>query len=246
MKNRALSATPILECERKLYEMAVAEGHFTSVDNIASYTDSLFKWVNFADLTVLDIGAGRGFFSLAAACRGARTVISLEPEADGSTTGVSHVFERFRERLKLDNVVLQPCSLSEFEPGNQRFDVVLLHHSINHLNEDACMQLRSNPQAYADYLAIFQKIHALSNPNAHLIVSDCARLNLYPLLGLHNRYVPTIEWHKHQDPLTWSKLLRRCGFDDPVIRWDRFGRYPMNRFTAFFFTSLFCLTMKRI
>lgn len=234
-----------IENERKLCEMAVDEGYYISVDNISRYLDYLFKDVDFQDRTVLDIGAGRGFFSFAAACRGARTVVSLEPEADGSSANASHTYERYRERLKLDNVILRSCTLSEFENAGSNFDVVILHHSINHLNEDACIKIKSNPEAYAGYVKLFEKIYSLSNPNAHLIVSDCARYNFYPLLGLRNRYVPTIEWHKHQDPSTWINLLQRCGFDKPIVRWDRFGRYPMNRFTAFFFTSLFCLTMRK-
>jgi hypothetical protein len=61
-----------------------------------------------------------------------------------------------------------------------------------------------------------------------------------------------IEWHKHQSPKLWARLLAQAGFANPIIRWNSFytlrsgGRLLLgNRVAAYCLTSVFCLTMER-
>jgi ribosomal protein L11 methylase PrmA len=51
-----------------------------SRENWRFYLDYLFRGVDFAGRTMIDVGAGDGMFSFYAACAGATKVVSLEPK----------------------------------------------------------------------------------------------------------------------------------------------------------------------
>jgi SAM-dependent methyltransferase len=221
-------------------------------DNIRFYCEYLFDDVALAGKTMLDIGAGDGRYSFFAACAGARRVVSLEPEVQGSRTGMLERFERTRGLLRLEQVKLEPKRLQEYEPHGEVFDVLLLHASINHLDEQACIRLRDDPTARDTYRHLVEKLAELTAPGGMVIVSDCSNKNLFARLGIRNPIAPTIEWHKHQEPELWVRLLGEVGFGSPRIRWTSFNRLRTfgrlllgNRFASYCLGSLFCLTMVR-
>ena len=161
---------------------------------------------------VLDIGGGRGLLSMYAGAAGARRVVCLEPEADGSMSGSMSNAETFRRHLGVENVEIVRHTLQEYEPGPMKFDVIVLHKSINHLDEEACIRMLEDASAWGAYRAIAARIANLASQGATLIVCDCGRSNLFSLLGLWNPLAPSIEWHKHQNPPTWIRPVRRGRF----------------------------------
>jgi SAM-dependent methyltransferase len=218
------------------------------------YVNYLFNGIDFRGKTMLDIGGGDGMLSFYAACAGAEKVICLEPEVDGSAAGMNAAFRRTASLLRLDQAKVQllPRRLQDYEAGDDSFDIVLLHASINHLDEEACIQLGRDRKAQRSYEQSFEKLAALSRPGARLLVVDCARRNLFADLHITNPFVPMIEWHKHQPPKLWADLLAKAGFVNPIIRWSSFntlrsgGRLLLgNRIAAYCLTSGFCLTMER-
>jgi SAM-dependent methyltransferase len=219
--------------------------------NVRFHCDYLFDGIDLRGKTVLDIGAGDGRHSFYAACAGAKKVVSLEPEAEGSQTGMQEGFERARLHLELQQVDLVANRLQDYEPRGETFDVVLLHASINHLDESACIRLRDDPAARETYHVLFEQLAALTTPGGTLIVSDCSNENLFARLGIKNPVAPTIEWHKHHKPEFWAGMLVEAGFANPRIRWMSFnslrsaGRLLLgNRLAAYCTASTFCLTMR--
>lgn len=221
--------------------------------NLRFYLNYLFDGVDLAGKRMLDVGAGNGRFSFYAACAGARESVAMEPDAAGSSGGrTGQALQRLASLLDDPNVKLVRQTLQEYEHEGDPFDVVLLHASINHLDEEACVVLHHDAAAQREYLEIFEKLAALTKPQGTLIVVDVARRNLFGDLGLKNPISRSIEWEKHQAPAFWAELLSRKGFTKPRIRWNTFntlgsaGRLLLgNRVASYLLTSSFCLTMRR-
>lgn len=234
------------------FSVMAEENVYPNTENLRFYLRFLFDGVSFQDRTVLEIGGGKGTLSFFAGCSGAKRVLCLEPEAAGSSAGMQNTFHSVAARLGLGEVRLEPTTLQRFDWRAEAFDLVLLHNSINHLDEEACVMLRRSGSARARYRDLFGKIAALTRPGGVLLATDCSPHNFFGILGLTNPLMPTIEWHKHQSPWTWAGLLGEAGFERPRIRWTTLnslrapGRVLFgNAWAAFFLTSHFCLTMSR-
>jgi SAM-dependent methyltransferase len=245
-----MSDTVLLE---PYFRTTSATGVYPNSRNLRFYLGYLFDGVDFVGKRMLDIGAGSGLYGIYAACSGATQSICLEPEAAGSVSGVRQKFDRVVGELALNCVSMSAATLQEFEPGTEGFDLVFLHNSINHLDESACMALHRDDSAQRLYLEVFRKMHALTAPGGTLIIADCARRNLFGDLGLKNPLAPMIEWHKHQSPRLWARLLGEVGFARPRIRWSsynslgRLGRILLgHRAAAYCLNSHFCLTMQKM
>jgi SAM-dependent methyltransferase len=220
--------------------------------NVRFHCEYLFDGIDLRDKTLLDIGAGDGRYSFYAACAGARRVVILEPEAEGSQAGVQQKVARTASLAGLEQIEVVHQRLQDYDSGSETFDVLLLHGSINHLDEPACVRLHDDPAARDVYGSLFQKLAALNRPEGSLIVTDCSRDNVFAHLGIRNPLARTIEWHKHQRPELWAALLADVGFTSPRVRWASFntlrspGRLLLgNRVAAYCLTSTFCLTMVR-
>ena len=237
---------------RQYFPAMIEERLFPRERNLIFHQRWLFDGVDLENRAVLDIGAGTGRNGFYAACRGAREVICTDPEAHGSTPGAQERFRRLKKRLGVNNIRFEPALFPSFDAGNRKFDVILLHNSINDLDEPACVDLLTDEAARGRYRAIFERIAALSKPGATLIVCDCSRFNFFAALGLRNPVMPTIEWEKHQAPEEWARLLGEVGFVNPRIRWSSFNRLGSagawllgNRFAAYFLRSHFCLSLQK-
>jgi SAM-dependent methyltransferase len=220
--------------------------------NLSYYLSQLLRGVDFSGKTILEIGAGEGVFSLYMVCSGARKAIALEPEAAGAASGVQLRFSRMREQLSLGDVQMLPIIFQKFDPGKDKFDLVLLHNSINHLDEQACINLHRDREAWSIYLHLFQRLSGLMNPGGTLIMADCSRHNFFGWLGITNPIARSIEWHKHQPPALWIKLASEAGFINPAIAWKSFsplgtmGRiFLANKLAAFFLMSHFRISMEK-
>lgn len=213
----------------------------------------LFAGVDLEGKTMLDVGCGTGQMGLWAAAHGARRVVGLEPEMEGSSAGMQEAFRRTAGQLGLeDRVELVTARLQDYDPGQERFDVVLLAASINHLDEDACVRLHIDEQAREAYREHFRRLAGLAAAGAILVVTDADRRNLFARLHLRNPLAPTIEWEKHQSPKLWARLLADVGFEAPNVRWTTLNtlRAPGqallgNQVCAYLLTSVFLLTMRR-
>lgn len=241
-------------------DIVVKEGLSRSKRYLTFYLNFLFQDIFFAGKPMLDVGGGSGLYSFFAAIMGAKHVVCLEPEMEGGTKGTLKKFKQLSASLSLSNVSLQPVAFQEFDPGNQTFDIILLHASINHLDEQACIKLQYDDNARKRYELIFQKLSKIAAPGAKLIITDCSRHNFFALLGIRNPFAPTIEWHKHQSPEFWSNMLSGYGFINPKIRWGldveayfssfsglrKIGRLLFgNRFASYFLTSHFLLVLDK-
>lgn len=181
---------------------------------------SLLKGVDLQGKTVLDVGAGSGWGSFYAALRGARRVVMVEPQAEGSRGYMLELAESIRSKLELNSVVeIVPRRLEEASI-EELFDVVILDNVINHLNESACLAMHHDWNARKAYWPLLNRLNALMLRRGTIVVTDCGNRNFFGDLGLRSPFAPSIEWEKHQQPEKWALLLSECGFVDPKISWS--------------------------
>jgi len=206
--------------------------------------NNLFQGVSFEGKRMLDVGAGSGLFSLYGACMGAKTVVALEPQSEGSIKGSSDKLEALKAIFK--NIQVERVTFQEFDAGGDMFDIILLHNSINHLDEEACIALQYSEDARNSYRLIFKKLGKIAAPGARLILCDCSKCNLFASLKIRNPLVPTIEWHKHQPPEVWRDMLLEYGFGKAKISWIPFGiSGNLGKVIGYFTISHFCLDMEK-
>jgi len=234
------------------FELLKQHGFATSIKWTKFQLEDVFDGVDLKNKRMIDIGGGSGIYSFYAAVRGARDIVCLEPEADGSSTRSTGFFGVLRSALPSAPVRLDSRTIQEYPIDDGPFDVVFMHASINHLDEEACVTLLDEPSSWQRYKTVLTRVSELATPGAQIIVCDCSRYNLFASLGIKNPLAPVIEWEKHHAPEVWAKLLQETGFHDPKIKWEplyRFGRVGKlllaNRLAAYCLKSIFCLRMTK-
>jgi SAM-dependent methyltransferase len=218
-----------------------------------AYVERLFADVPLQNSRLLDIGGGTGLFSFYAAARGAAEAVCLEPGTAGSNPSMEQTFDRLRRALPKANVRLERTLFQQLDPTMARYDVILIHNAINHLDEAACAQIHVLESAREAYRLMFRNLARLAAPGAYLIVADASRHSAFSLLRLKNPFAPTIDWSIHQNPHMWADILEQCGFSSRKVRWNsvrqlgRLGQKILgNRVGAFLTNAHFTLTMRRV
>jgi 2-polyprenyl-3-methyl-5-hydroxy-6-metoxy-1,4-benzoquinol methylase len=215
--------------------------------------DLHFRSLPLENRSVLEIGAGGGFLSAFCAARGASRVVALEPEAAGSTKGVQQEFEKLSSNVGLADIVdYRHDRFEQFAESykGEPFDYILMNDVINHLNEGAVVSLHL-PKAQAErevYISIFKEMYRLLQPGGLLIASDVGRHNFWNSIGVVVPITRTTEWHKHQQPKVWKRLLAEAGFNAIDVRWynlfslRKFAFLLCRRLPAYFSSSAFIIT----
>lgn len=202
-------------------KFAVKHKLYSNEKNLDQYLNTLFADIDFTGKSFLDIGGGNGLFTHYATYCGASRAVCMEPEDDGSTSGDTTLFTKFKDTFELQTSELVTSAFQEYE--SDPFDIVLSHNSINHLDEPACEALNESAAAREIYNDLFKKLSNLTKPGGQLIVCDCRRRNFFSDLKLTNPFMRTIEWKKHQEPEFWAEMLQPAGFESESIQWTTFN-----------------------
>lgn len=237
---------------RRLRKVGVEKGLWRRGDKFVSYCrGQLFRGIELRNKTVLDVGCGDGLYLIWAGVQGARRMVGLEPllHGSGATKNSDVIFFGVSEALGLDNIERLPYTLQDYPCDDATFDVVLTHASINHLDEDLCIELRDNPEARRVYVDMFKKLRRIMKPGGQLIAVDASNRNFFGDLGLKHPLYSKLAFYKHQTPEFWAELLTQAGFTNPQISWisnpmlGPFGFFLRNRVAAYFLESSFRLVM---
>jgi len=196
-------------------------------NNIDNYLSQFFKGIPLKGKSVLDIGCGNGTLLSYVLRQGAIRAVGIEPSD----------IQAVDRSLNIRRVRFQDYLTSE------KFDVIVLHNSINHLDEAGTINLHKDTRPYT---AIGLQLRQLMAEDGLVVISDVARRNFWPDIHLKNPFAPTIEWHKHQSPYLWAKVL---SLGKAKITWPAPSAYPFkwllaNRFVSYFLTSQFKLVIK--
>lgn len=224
---------------------AVSMGEYPSARRLKAHAEAFFEGVELEGKRLLDVGGGAGLLSLYAASRGAHAVC-IEPEADGSTRGAARRFGELASCANLGERAELHVSTIQGHKSDHLYDIIIMANTINHLDEEACIRLSSDEVCRDRYVNIFRNIFDLMTPGGLMIITDCDRRNIFNTLGIRSPVVPSIEWYKHQHPMTWLKILVDAGFEKGSYRWlapARLGYlgkiFLGNRLAAFGLTGMF-------
>lgn len=181
---------------------------------------------DFNGMKILDVGAGEGLDSCAMSLLGADEIIALEPEMDGSTQDPSHTFRQHMHTLGLNNISLRAETIEQYPMQANTFDLIVLIAVVNHLDEAATMTLHHDENARERFRSLLQPLYQGLKPGGTLSLFDASRHHIFsPLInwGLMKGHPlhPSIEWHKHQQPWRWARLLREVGFVATQTRWSK-------------------------
>ena len=94
----------------------IKEGLYPNRGNLQFHLKTLFKDIVLENRRVLDIGGGSGLHSFYTACMGAKEVVCLEPETEGSRSGRGAKFRRLSGILGQDQVWLSPLHFKPLIP----------------------------------------------------------------------------------------------------------------------------------
>lgn len=118
----------------------------------------LFEGVPLEGSSLIDIGSGAGWASAYAAVAGARRVVSVEPQADGSGSDMLETAAAVRRELGLEDVVEIVPKTIEQAGISEKFDIVLVNNAVNHIHEEACAVVHRDVEAQAVYAPFFQQL----------------------------------------------------------------------------------------
>tara|TARA_Y100001970_G_scaffold199595_1_gene242794 strand:+ start:29447 stop:31381 length:1935 start_codon:yes stop_codon:yes gene_type:complete len=219
--------------------------------NFKFYLYKLFGGINFKNKNVLDIGSGTGIFSIYSSFAGAKNVYSLEPEDEGSSELMLDNFFKLKNMFQCDNINIIDKKLQDFYNNDIKFDIVILHNTINHLDEDATINVHNNLTSQKKFIKIFKEIKNMLNEDAEIIITDCSKYNLFGDLGIKNPFAPQIEWEKHNSPYAWKKILLKSEFHSITVEWINHNSLRSigswlfgNKYMSYFLNSYFLIKCK--
>lgn len=214
----------------------------------------VFDGLSLEGKSVLDIGGGSGLASFWAVNRGlALSAIVVDPLSDGSNSEMRSQYSRMAKVLDLGNkVAFCEAALDEVGVSLGLFDIVLLHNSINHVNEEFTRTLTQSAEASASYRRFADLLLSHLKEGGKLVMSDCSSKNFFSQLGLPSPFAPGIDWRIHQPPAIWAELFSQQGFRLERTTWAtrrEFGSYGKlllgNELGAYLTTSQFTIELSK-
>lgn len=204
--------------------------------------------ISLAGKKVLEIGCGRGAFSLyLALVSKAEKVIALdEAEGHGAHETYLQRLEEIVGKHSVANLETMKASISKTVFPDETFDVIIANFSLHHVIRSSGY-LFKDAKAREDSLHVFQSLKKYLKPGGQIVLREMSRINFWRCMPYRWK-MDHIDWQIHPTLKEWLWVLKAAGFVD--LSFTFFTPYFLstwpsmvvrNRLANFFFSSTFYL-----
>ena len=216
------------------------------------FSEYIFKNVDLKGKTIADIGGGNGvasFYALTADTQCECWIV--DPIIEGSNETMLAQYDSMAKTIGMSRIHFHKDLIETLE-APLKFDIILMHNSINHIGEDIIEEAKIDERRYAEFVDRLKPIIDRLDPGGTIIVSDCGTKNFWDRVGLKSPLAPTIEWSLHGEPEFWQKMLESLDCIHVKTNWTtrrEFGKlgklFLANRFMSYFTTRHFVSFYKK-
>ena len=197
---------------------------------------------------VLEIGCGRGAFSLYMALSGkAKKVLALDESAGfGADEAYLRGLQEIVESQSIVNVETMKASITDVPFHEGTFDVIVANFSLHHVVRSSWC-LPDNSEAQRELLDLLNALKLYLRKDGILVLREMSRINFWRFMPYRWK-MSHIDWEIHPTLREWLGLLNQAGFRNVsysfltpyfLSTWPSF--IVRNRFANFFFSSTFYL-----
>tara|TARA_B100001109_G_C18852825_1_gene470180 strand:- start:1627 stop:2361 length:735 start_codon:yes stop_codon:yes gene_type:complete len=205
------------------------------------FENYIFNGINLENKEILDLGGGNGIASFHALnkCSSCNCFV-VDPIEEGSNKLMVAQFNEMKKNFKPGRIFYHRDFIDTLD-NHLKFDIVLMHNSINHIGEDIIDEIEFNKHKYQEYLSRIDTITKRLKKDGLLIIADCGSKNFWNNLNLKDPFAPSIDWSLHKEPEIWRKMIEEIGHQHIDTYWTsrkEFGKLGKllfaNRFLSYF------------
>ena len=201
---------------------------------------------------VLEIGCGRGAFSLYMALSGkAKKVIALdEAEGHGSDEKGFHQLEEIVQKNSISNLETTKSGINKVSIQENTLDLIVANFSIHHVLRSSGYIFKDK-KAKEELLNIFNCIKRFLKKDGQVVLREMSRMNFWRFMPYRWK-MSHIDWEIHPTLKEWLWVLETAGFEDLSYTFLTpyfLSKWPpeliRNHLANFFFSSTFYLYGKK-
>lgn len=197
---------------------------------------------------ILEIGCGRGNFSLFLAlnCEPGKILALDEAEGCGADRNLFRQLEAITLQYGISNLETMQADISKADFPPQSFDLIVANFSLHHAIRSGGYIFRDSA-AREESLMIFKKLRSCLGNNGLLVLREMSRMNFWRFMP-YKWKMSHIDWDIHPTLQEWLWLLQNSGFRNvrfafltPYFLKACPSKLVRNKIANFFFSSSFYL-----
>ena len=235
---------------KKIYQKYFSD--YEPLDAFLFHAQEQLKGISLMGKKVLEIGCGRGAFSIYMALLGnAEKVIALdEAEGFGSDGRYFHQLGEIIHKYAISNLDTRKADITKTSFPENTLDLIVANFSIHHVIRSSGYIFKDT-KAQKDIINLFESLNRYLKEGGQIVLREMSRINFWRFIPYQWK-MSHIDWEIHPTLKEWLWVLTTSGLKDIsyafltpyfLAKWP--SRMIRNRFSNFFFSSSFYLYGKK-